>query len=145
MGMPLPAQTPHPTNSGAHRWKNESAFHGIPTGNPREHSCPDDSNRKTTRTFLLVVSSWELEPIFAVKEAGQWQWSWREGLSHPPGWSKHSLTSDLPGVSLPVGVGCFRAKKPTSRSCCLCSQLAALPSAHSLWIPVFQWLCHWSP
>lgn len=26
----------------------------IPTGKPREHSCPWDSNRKTKRTFLLV-------------------------------------------------------------------------------------------
>lgn len=51
----------------------------IPTGKPREHSCSRDSNRKTKRTFLLVGSSWEPEPMFPAKKGGG-----LEEKAHPP-------------------------------------------------------------
>lgn len=81
LGIPLDS-APHKLQK--HTAERIKAFlHGIPTGNPREHSCPDDSNRKTTRTFLLVSSSWELEAMYSAREAGQWESGWMEGLSHP--------------------------------------------------------------
>lgn len=105
-----------PGSSGARGWENESAFHGIPTGNPREHSCPEDSNRKTTRTFLLVGFQQENQknisahgdpagspslcsPLQRQASGGQGEGQGAERLSHLREWGQPSRRplQDRPG------------------------------------------------